>query len=96
MIWDPDTEANIEKRKELTQLAWDKTRNAKVDIRLYYAHQRDAERWTKCRWSTAEGSPSSTLLPTPQNGIQSATPLRPLSLLNQDISSQLCASNGPT
>jgi sodium/potassium-transporting ATPase subunit alpha len=57
MIWDPDTEANIDKRKELTQLAWDKTRNSKVDIRLYYAHQRAADRWTKCRWSEAEGSP---------------------------------------
>merc|ERR1712110_512243 len=57
MIWNPDTEESEKRRKELIPLAWDKTRNAKVDIRLYYAHQRDAERWTKCRWSTAEGSP---------------------------------------
>jgi len=57
MIWNPDSEASEEKRKKLTQLAWDKTRNAKVDVRLYYAHHRDADRWTQCRWSVAEGSP---------------------------------------
>jgi len=57
MLWDPTTDANIEARKDFTQLAWDKARNAKVDIRLYYAHQRAADRWTECRWSVAEGSP---------------------------------------
>jgi hypothetical protein len=57
MLIDPNTEAQVTARKELTQLAWDKTRNAKVDIRLYYAHQREADRWTTCRWTYSEGSP---------------------------------------
>jgi hypothetical protein len=33
-------ETYSDKRKELYQLGWDKTKNAKVDIRLYYADQR--------------------------------------------------------
>merc|ERR1719313_1780229 len=41
----------------MKQLAWDKTRNAKVDIRLFYAHDVKADGWTKCRWSTANGAP---------------------------------------
>jgi hypothetical protein len=57
MIPNPDTEAGKTQRKELTALGWDKTRNAKVDIRLYYAYHRGADRWTQCRWSVAEGSP---------------------------------------
>jgi len=57
MISLPESKESIKARKELTSLAWDKTRNAKVDIRLYYAFHRDADRWTKCRWSEEEGSP---------------------------------------
>jgi len=57
MIWNPDTEANKELRDELKQLAWDKTRNAKVDVRLFYAHHIEADGWTKCRWSTANDAP---------------------------------------
>jgi len=44
-------------RDEETALAWDKIRNSKVDIRLYYAHHRSADAWTKCRWSTANEAP---------------------------------------
>jgi sodium/potassium-transporting ATPase subunit alpha len=44
-------------REDETPLAWDKTRNSKVDIRLYYAFHRDADQWTKCRWSTANEAP---------------------------------------
>jgi len=57
MLADPESAAQVTARKELTPLAWDKVRHARVDIRLYYAHQRDADRWTTCRWSHAEGSP---------------------------------------
>jgi sodium/potassium-transporting ATPase subunit alpha len=57
MIWNPDTEANKELRDDLKQLAWDKTRNAKVDVRLFYAHHIEADGWTKCRWSTANDAP---------------------------------------
>jgi sodium/potassium-transporting ATPase subunit alpha len=54
----PDTEANKEHREyHMKMLAWDKTRNAKVDVRLYYAHHKDADAWTKCRWNTADGAP---------------------------------------
>jgi hypothetical protein len=47
----------------------------------------------------ADGQPpkklhSSTLLHSPLTGIQFATQLRLLSMLNQDIFAQLCASNG--
>jgi hypothetical protein len=41
----------------MKMLAWDKTRNAKVDVRLYYAHHIKPDGWTKCRWSTADGAP---------------------------------------
>jgi len=54
MAFDGD---DITIREKMVPLAWDKTRHAKVDIRLYYAHQRAADRWTECRWSVAEGSP---------------------------------------
>lgn len=57
MIWDPKSEDSVVLRKELSQLAWDKTRNAKVDVRLYYAFHREADRWTDCRWKTSEGAP---------------------------------------
>ena len=58
MMSDPDSE----KMKDLREsryniLAWDKTRNAKVDVRLFYAHYIDADGWTKCRWSTANDAP---------------------------------------
>jgi len=53
----PNDDTQKDRRDDETSLAWDKTRNAKVDIRLYYAHHRDAERWTKCRWSTANEAP---------------------------------------
>jgi len=52
----PDGELES-RREDLTPLAWDKTRNNKVDIRLYYAFHRDADSWTKCRWSTANEAP---------------------------------------
>jgi sodium/potassium-transporting ATPase subunit alpha len=57
MMADPDTEANKEIRYDMKLLAWDKTRNAKVDVRLYYAHHVKADGWTKCRWSTANEAP---------------------------------------
>lgn len=57
MIWDPESDASQKARKEMSKLAWDKTRNAKVYVRLYYAYQRGADRWTKCRWIYAEGAP---------------------------------------
>ena len=57
MIWAPETDAGEKAREGLKALAWDKVRHSKVDIRLFYAHDRTAEQWTKCRWSEAEGSP---------------------------------------
>lgn len=43
------------RNKVWTQLAWDKTRHAKVDIRLFYAAARtDASAWTACRWDPTE------------------------------------------
>jgi hypothetical protein len=38
-------------------VGWDKTRNGQVDLRLYYANERDATAWTECRWSAKKGSP---------------------------------------
>ena len=39
------------RNKIWTKLAWDKTKNAKVDIRLFYAKERqDDSNWTACRW----------------------------------------------
>lgn len=35
------------------KMAWDKTRNSKVDLRLYYATRRYPNTWTKCRWDPA-------------------------------------------
>lgn len=32
------------------KLGWDKTRNGRVDIRLYYGPNRFPNTWTKCRW----------------------------------------------
>jgi len=31
-------------------LGWDKTKHARVDVRLFYATWRDADAWTACRW----------------------------------------------
>jgi len=31
-------------------LGWDKYKNGKVDIRLFYAQHRSKEDWTSCRW----------------------------------------------
>jgi sodium/potassium-transporting ATPase subunit alpha len=39
-------------------LAWDKTKNGKIDIRLFYEGFRKPEDWTKCRWD-----PNDTSLP---------------------------------
>jgi sodium/potassium-transporting ATPase subunit alpha len=36
--------------EEYVRMAWDKTRMAKVDVRLFYAGHRDATNFTKCRW----------------------------------------------
>jgi hypothetical protein len=57
MLWEPTGEEATTGRKGYPAMAWDKTRNAKVDVRLYYAHHRDADRWTTCRWSTANEAP---------------------------------------
>lgn len=35
------------------KLAWDKTRNNKIDIRLFYAGARKEDDWTECRWDPA-------------------------------------------
>jgi hypothetical protein len=53
----PDTEASKAARTEFTALGWDKTKHGKVDVRLYYAHQRGPDAWTSCRWSTANEAP---------------------------------------
>jgi sodium/potassium-transporting ATPase subunit alpha len=37
-------------REDWVRLAWDKTRMNKVDIRLFYAAERDANNFTACRW----------------------------------------------
>jgi len=34
-------------------MAWDKTRNSKIDIRLFYTEKRNADSWTECRWDPA-------------------------------------------
>jgi len=31
-------------------MAWDKTRNSKVDVRLFYCEKRNADDYTACRW----------------------------------------------
>ena len=31
-------------------MGWDKTRNSRVDLRLFYAAKRLPNTWTKCRW----------------------------------------------
>lgn len=36
------------------RLAWDKTRMAKVDVRLFYADHRDHNNFTKCRWAPTD------------------------------------------
>jgi len=36
---------------EYVRLAWDKTRMARVDVRLFYAGHRDADSFTACRWA---------------------------------------------
>jgi sodium/potassium-transporting ATPase subunit alpha len=41
------------------KLAWDKTKMAKIDVRLFYAPTRGPESWTECRWNpTDESIPS--------------------------------------
>jgi len=35
------------------KMAWDKTRNSKIDLRLFYAAKRSADDWTTCRWDPA-------------------------------------------
>lgn len=43
------------------QLAWDKWKNGKIDIRLFYAQYRKADAWTACRWDPTkedDGIPS--------------------------------------
>jgi sodium/potassium-transporting ATPase subunit alpha len=39
---------------EWVRLAWDKTRMAKVDVRLFYAGHRNADNFTACRWPTTD------------------------------------------
>ena len=42
---------NINNLEEnLTALSWDTTKNSKVDIRLFYAKQRNPDDWTTCRF----------------------------------------------
>jgi sodium/potassium-transporting ATPase subunit alpha len=38
------------KREDYTYLAWDRTKHARVDVRMFYAETRDADSWTACRW----------------------------------------------
>ena len=38
------------KEDDRVRLKWDKTNNAKVDIRLFYGQIRDPEQFTACRW----------------------------------------------
>jgi len=41
-------------------LGWDKWKNAKVDIRMFYAQYTTADSWTKCRWDPSiqnDGTP---------------------------------------
>ena len=55
---DPNSAAGEADRDDnFDMLAWDKVRNAKVDIRMFYAHHVKADGWTKCRWSTANEAP---------------------------------------
>lgn len=37
-------------------LAWDKEKNGKIDIRLFYAKDRDADAWVQCRYDPADDS----------------------------------------
>lgn len=39
-------------------IAWDKAKHGKVDIRLFYAKEREADAWTSCRWPLAGDSPN--------------------------------------
>lgn len=36
------------------KMAWDKVRNSRVDLRLFYAPQRSPSTWTKCRYPPAK------------------------------------------
>ena len=38
------------------KLGWDLTKHGKVDVRLYYAMDREPEMWTKCRWAPNDES----------------------------------------
>lgn len=38
------------------KLGWDKTRNGRVDLRLYYAGKRFPNSYTKCRWDPGNDS----------------------------------------
>jgi sodium/potassium-transporting ATPase subunit alpha len=57
--WEVDSENEFEEdfRAEAKQLGWDKVKNAKLDIRVYYAAHRDHDQWTECRWSRNKESP---------------------------------------
>jgi len=37
-------------------LGWDKEKHSKIDIRLFYAQDRDASAWTQCRYDPADES----------------------------------------
>ena len=53
-----DTEADgtvsDEKLDDFKYLGWDKSKHARVDIRLFYAAYRGPEAWTTCRWDPAD------------------------------------------
>lgn len=51
---DPGDADTVPKDKRWTRLAWDKTRMAKVDARLFYANIRDRTMFTECRWHPAD------------------------------------------
>lgn len=61
-IWDPtklgngNSRMDVTDESELVTLGWDFTRNAKIDIRLFYSYNdyRTEEAWTKCRFPTAD------------------------------------------
>jgi sodium/potassium-transporting ATPase subunit alpha len=50
----PNADMSTQDSKDLLRkmdiLAWDKSKNGKVDIRMWYAMHRDENSWTACRW----------------------------------------------
>jgi len=36
------------------KMAWDKVRNSRVDLRLFYAPRRAPSTWTRCRYPPAD------------------------------------------